>query len=130
MIAFAFAFIVMLGVWAQVLWMFAYFMAKPPLSSAPAKAYMALTRWFCLLMWWYPLWNNMEQVAFGTSVWDHMFGAIGVFVDLYWIWVMWKTRHDDDDFWRKAKKKLHSLVKVVGGKLVVVPAPQPAHVRI
>jgi hypothetical protein len=40
-------------------------------------------------------------------------------------WVIWKVK-DDDDRWKRRRKKLAEKVEAVGGKLTVVPVGSPA----
>lgn len=57
----------------------------------------------------------------GLDKWDYFFFPI-----ILWMWWdIWKN-DDHDDRWKKRRKKATSKVKVVAGKLVVVPRPQPA----
>lgn len=55
------------------------------------------------------------------SFWDRISTMVNVM-----IWLDWLINHDDDDVWKKRRKKAVAKVKEVAGKLVVVPEPVPA----
>lgn len=62
--------------------------------------------------------------AKGTPVWLTA-GMIGI---NWFNWYVYKDADNDDDRWKRRKKKLAKTVKQVGGKLVVT-APEPAASR-
>lgn len=128
-IVYVFAFLTSLSAWGQSLWVWChFFFARPPIRSEAAKVYVAVTRWPLLVSSPLPALENFQMLAHSSNGWGMAGHTFGVLLNLYVSWTMWKTRHDDDDFWRKAKKKLGSVVRVVGGRLVVVPAPAPARI--
>lgn len=63
----------------------------------------------------------LSYLTDGVEWYDYIFFPINL-----WIWWQIRENDDHDDRWKKRRKKVVSVVKVVAGKLVVVPLPGPS----
>lgn len=59
------------------------------------------------------------QIAHGSLDWANAVLGFGL------AWVIWQFK-DDDDRWKRRRKKLAEKVEQVGGKLTVIPVGSPA----
>ena len=70
---------------------------------------------------------NLYSAAHASHWWSH---SLFVLFAIWWTWIWWQHRKPPDDRWKKRRKKALAKIKQVGGKLVVVPIPQPAPIPI